>query len=86
MKKFKLIGRDHFYVDDSYSNKIYFTTELVLAGEAGRLLDNMIEDSEDEQDKEKYLKLDTSNIEDIDYILECAGVYIYPYNKTGFKY
>ncbi|WP_323709400.1 hypothetical protein [Mammaliicoccus sciuri] len=46
----------------------------------------MINDCEDEYDKNSYEKLDTNNIDDIDYILECANVYIKPYNKIEFTY
>lgn len=85
MTKFKLIDKNSFYVNDNYNDETYFTNQFILSCEADRLLDNMIEDCEDEHDKDNYKKLDTNNIDDIDYILECANVYIYPYNKTEFK-
>lgn len=86
MKKFKLIDKHRFYVNDNYAGETYFSSQTVLAGEAGRLLENMLEEAEDEHDKDNYKKLDTSNIDDIDYILECANVYIYPYSNVVFKY
>ena len=86
MTKFNLIDKNHFYVVSSYAGETYFSSQTVLAGEAGRLLENMLEEAEDEHDKDNYKKLDTSNIDDIDYILECANVYIYPYNKIEFRY
>ncbi|QSJ04114.1 hypothetical protein vBSscSF1_43 [Staphylococcus phage vB-SscS-F1] len=86
MKKYNLIDKYHFYVDDNYNIENYFTTQFVLSCEADILLENMIDDCEDEHDKDNYKKLDTNNIDDIDYILECANVYIYPYNKTEFTY
>lgn len=86
MTKFKLIEKNSFYVNDNYNDETYLTTQIFLSYEADRLLENMIEDCEDEHDRENYEKLDTNNIDDIDYILECANVYIYPYNKTEFKY
>lgn len=86
MKKFKLIDKHRFYVNDNYNDETYFTTEFVLIGEADRLLDNMIEECEDEHDRDNYNKLDINDINDIDYILESANIYIYPYSNVVFKY
>ena len=46
MTKFKLIEKNSFYVNDNYNDETYLTSQIVLSGEAGRLLDDMIEDTQ----------------------------------------